>query len=267
MIRVEETKKEMALAFLADLPFTGFEETAEGWKAYLGKELPSESWREELDRLARRIPFQYELSEIPEENWNRQWESHFDPIRVEGFCWVRAPFHPENKSVPYQITISPRMAFGTGHHATTYLMMSAMEDLDWKGSMVLDFGCGTGILAILAHQMGAQYVEGLDISEEAIENSRENASLNGVSLHLREGGLEEAQRSDYDFILANITRNVILGHLDALYNLVKEKGHILFSGVLQSDEELLINSLQAAGLRQLGIYHREGWVCVHVQKV
>jgi len=226
-IWVEESKKELALAFLADLPFTGFEETAEGWKAYVEERNEKKSWLEDLDRLSRQIPFHYALSKIPRENWNREWESHFNPIQVDDFCWIRAPFHPERESLPYQITISPKMAFGTGHHATTYLMMSAMQNLEWKGSTVLDFGCGTGILAILARKMGAQYVEGLDISEEAIHNSQENAALNGVSLHLRQGGLEEAQRSNYDFILANITRNVILEHLAALFNLVENKGHIL----------------------------------------
>lgn len=265
-ILVDSDQKESLLAFLTDLPFTGFEESEEGWKAYLEQGQDLKIVDKRLEQVSQVLSFQYQWEEIQEENWNKVWEAHFSPILIEGFCWVRAPFHPERTDVAYQITIHPKMAFGTGHHATTYLMMVAMQGVSMEGKQVLDFGCGTGILAILAKKMGANYVEGIDISVDAYRNSLENASLNQTDLSLAQGGFEQAKLPTYDLILANITRNVIIAHLPTLYNRLAPEGEILFSGVLKQDEHLLLNELDSIGFSITNRTQQDKWICLQVRK-
>lgn len=265
-IQVADDQKEMLLAFLAELSFSGFEETPEGWKGFVepGKEL--DQLESDLIEVQKRIPFSYRFQELPVVNWNETWEANFSPIQVGDFCWIRAPFHPENPQVPYQITILPKMAFGTGHHETTSMMIASMKSIQIQDRTVLDFGCGTGILAILAKKMGAQLVEGIDISQEAYQNSLENAALNSVDIQFRVGSLEIAGRQRYDVILANITRNVILEHLHALYKRTSKGGEIVFSGILLIDEPILTKELLEIGFTLIELQAKNKWICLRAKK-
>lgn len=206
----ENTDGEILLAMLGNYPFEVFEEDSGLINAFLPGNISPESLFEDLTTLALSFPFSYEVENLPEENWNIQWESNFSPIKINDFCYVRADFHPPVLGFKHELVITPRMAFGTGHHETTFMMMEAMESIHFKDKQVFDFGCGTGILAILASKLGARKVIALDIEEPAVENSIENAKLNGVGAQMEVfgGDLNAVSLADQDIILANINRNV-----------------------------------------------------------
>jgi ribosomal protein L11 methyltransferase len=202
------------------------------------------------------------VENLPEENWNIQWESHFSPISVNDFCYVRADFHPSVTGFKHELVITPRMAFGTGHHETTYMMMEAMENIPFKDTFVFDFGCGTGILAILAVKLGAKKVIALDIEEPAVENAIDNATLNGVGdyIDVFAGDLKAVSLSGQDVILANINRNVILDELPTLKNQLSPFGLLLISGILWSDWDLIMDKASSQGLNLVSKNQKGDWM-------
>lgn len=249
-------QKEIFLALLSDLPFDTFEETENGWDAYLPVIAEPTDLASKLEDLKDPYPFSVEIEKIPSQNWNAVWESNFQPILVDDFCGIRAEFHPPIEGVQYELIIHPRMAFGTGHHETTYMMMQAMRQLSIKGARVFDYGCGTGILAILAAKMGAGLVEAVDIEEESYENTLENAKINHVTtVNAYCGDIHAAPAGPYQIILANINRNVILDSLSALYQMLAPAGALLVSGILQADAALVI-----AAANEAGFHHRQDWM-------
>ncbi len=262
-ISVPAPVREIALAFLAELPFDSFEETPGGLNAYLPAGESLEDVESRVAEIGAQLAFRFSRSFIPAKNWNAEWEASFQPIRIGNFCEVRASFHPPAAGVAHELVINPRMAFGTGHHATTFLMMEQMEKEAFSGASVLDFGCGTGILAILAEKLGASDIDAVDIEGPAYENTLENASLNGAS-HIKayHGGLSAVPERAYQFILANINRNVILNSLRALYGRLAPGGVLLVSGILFADEGLAVERAEETGLKLSARARKEEWCCL-----
>lgn len=227
-------------AFLAGQPFDTFQETDKGLDAYLPAHLDDGAVAQFVDGLKERFPFSYQVETIGNQNWNQLWESHFETVLVPGFCGIRADFHPPFDGVQHEIIINPKMAFGTGHHATTYMVMQAMEGLDFSGKSVLDYGCGTGILAILAAKLGSDDLDAIDIEEAAYHNALENIQRNDTP-HIRchKGLLQDLPMRQYDSILANINRNVILESLPTLYGMLAPGGVLVTSGYVEADKELM----------------------------
>ena len=255
---------ELLLAFIQDLPFDSFELEEKILQAYIPAKDDTEEMRKNLDNLKERVDFNYRQSVIPYQNWNTVWESNFSPIRVGDFCGIRTDFHPPfDPPVTHEIQIQPKMAFGTGHHATTWMVIDQMAKLDFKDKKVLDYGCGTGILAILAEKMGATALDAVDIEPPAIENTLEHITLNNCTrITTYEGTLDQLAQNRYQIILANINRNVILKSLPTLYNQLEKGGYLLISGFIQQDTDLLQNTTQQQGFTLQEIQTRENWICM-----
>jgi len=195
------------------------------------------------------------------------WESNFQPIQIHDFCAIRADFHPANTSVKHEIVIHPKMAFGTGHHETTFMMMSTMETIPFANKKVLDYGCGTGILAILAAKLEADTVQAIDIDPLSYENTLENIEKNqSEGIHTMLGELEKMSDSDFDIILANINRNVIIANLPTLFSKLRPDGLLLISGILQTDETLVTSHIKNAGFLVLDTLNKGEWLCIKLKK-
>jgi ribosomal protein L11 methyltransferase len=202
---------------------------------------------------------------IVDQNWNAQWESSFDPIIVDDQCLIRAPFHAVEKDYPFTITIEPKMSFGTGHHATTHLIVSAMLPMDCSGKTVLDMGCGTGVLAILAEMRGSNQIDAIDIDEWAYENTLENIERNACK-HIRtiQGGAEAIPAdARYDLILANINRNILTRDMHFYVKHMNPGASILFSGFYESDQPEIRTTAEALGLTFVSANLRNEWTMMH----
>ncbi|MFN7831847.1 MAG: 50S ribosomal protein L11 methyltransferase [Bacteroidota bacterium] len=261
-IKCDAETAEVLVAFLAEAPFDTFEENEQGLSAYL----PARAGTQEAEALLNELQdqFSYEWSKefIPGQNWNELWESNFQPVIVNDFCAVRADFHAPIPEVKWELVINPKMAFGTGHHETTWQCMAAMEQLPMEGTRLLDFGCGTGILAILASKLGASEIEAVDIEDESYRNTLENSEANGVSnVIARCGTLDAVQGRDFDGVLANINRHVILDALPRLADMTKPGSWLLVSGILLSDEQVVTAAARAAGYELSWFGSRGNWLC------
>ncbi len=258
---------EIVMAELGDLPFDTFEETPAGLNAYI--RVPDcEEWvEEEIATLQLQYNFTFERKFVAHRNWNAEWESNFQPIIVGNFCSVRASFHAPILSVKHDLVIDPKMAFGTGHHETTYMMMQLMENIDFSNKKVFDYGCGTGILAILAEKLGANNLDAVDIERPSYESTIENAEINGCS-HIKavHGTLDDIKTGDYDVIFANINRNIILASLPRLAEQLAKNGILLLSGILQQDEDIVKEGVEAANLKFDSLESRGKWLALKVEK-
>ncbi|MFN8243243.1 MAG: 50S ribosomal protein L11 methyltransferase [Ferruginibacter sp.] len=257
-------QSELLLALLADAGFEGFEEEEQTLKAFLPKDQFNQ---EDFDAILEKVPVSYVWEEVKPQNWNAIWEAGFEPIRVGHFAGIRAGFHAPLGGLQHEIIITPKMSFGTGHHATTYLMMEQLSALDLKNKSVVDFGTGTGVLAILAEKMGAREVLALDNDDWSIENAKENLQENQCR-HIR---VEKADAlpadMKFDIILANINLNVILQSLPAILAASHADTLILLSGFLQTDEVQLFRALAGAGLLCNSITQKGEWICVNVKQL
>ncbi len=258
------TTSEILIAYLAEAGFDSFEETPSGLSAY-ATESASDTWHAVLKALRVQYPFTYTSEVLEEKNWNEVWEGQFEPIRMEDRLLIRASFHAADPSVAQEIVIDPKMAFGTGHHATTYMMcerlMAYFAGDRGRTVRVLDYGSGTGVLAILAKRLGAAAVDAVDIEVAAHESTLENAATNGVALDaVVRGELHDVPiGKPYDLIVANINRNVLLETGRALYDRLAVGGTALMSGVLARDEDLLVDHLRGVGFRHRATFTREDW--------
>lgn len=258
-IEATEAIREILIAELAGIGYDGFEESDGILKAYL----PASDFNQsELDILLNKYDVKYSKSIIKKQNWNEVWESNFEPVRVDDFVGIRAGFHPSFDNVAHEIIITPKMSFGTGHHATTYMVMKLMEEIDFHGTTVFDFGTGTGILAILAEKLGAKAVVAVDNDDWCIENASENISIN----HCNRIDIEKVDKmsSDrkYDIILANINRHIILDNLGALKGSIEENGQLILSGLLKSDEHEILEACSALELHHKKTLERNGWIAL-----
>jgi ribosomal protein L11 methyltransferase len=260
---------DIIIAELAELPFDTFEEEGDTVLAYMPEKEWSDDVQTVLDDLQTAYGWRAERHFIEQQNWNAVWEANFQPIIVRDFCAVRASFHQPIDDVRFDLVIDPKMAFGTGHHETTYMMMDLMSRYDsekpFKDAKVFDYGCGTGILAILAAKLGATKVDAVDIEHESYLSTIENAELN-VTPEVQSifGTLDDVNGAGYDYILANINRNVIIPSLSRLYE--QADGLIFFSGILERDADLVITAAQQQGFTHLHTEHRADWVAIVMQK-
>ncbi len=250
------------IAYLASAPFDTFEENELGMAAYLPAKADMEAAEAALSDLEKRFQFSWSKTFIPGQNWNEIWESNFHPVVVDDFCAVRADFHKPITGVKWELVINPKMAFGTGHHETTWQCIAAMAKLPLQGARVLDFGCGTGILAILASKLGAAELEAVDIEEESYRNTIENCAVNGISnVTTRCGTLDAVEGRGFDGIFANINRHIILATLPQMAALLKPGGWLLVSGILLDDEAVVTDAATAAGFEQQWFTQRGNWLC------
>ena len=205
---------------------------------------------------------------MEDKNWNEEWEKGHQAVLVEyngGSVWVRAPFHPHRDDVSYELIIEPKMSFGTAHHPTTYMMLSYVAELDMQGKRVLDMGCGTAVLGILAKMRGASYVEGVDIDEWAFNNARENAATNNVEITLKLGDATTLQGC-FDIIIANINRNILLADMERYAAVLNAGGTLLLSGFYEADETALVARAKELGMTLKNKKNRDGWSALQLVK-
>lgn len=252
-------QNEMIIAMLADMGFNGFEEGNHVLKAFI-EETKFDNGRVEALAIINDLP--YTVSLIEQQNWNALWERSFKPVVIGAFAAVRAEFHEPVKNVLHEIIITPKMSFGTGHHATTHMMIEQMSSLDFTNKVVLDFGTGTGVLAILAQKMGAGSVDAIDNDEWSIDNARENIANNNASHVTLQMAETIALNRKYDIILANINLNVILQNMPVIAKLCKPGALILLSGFLISDEAAIKDALHANKIGFRSLVQQKDWICV-----
>lgn len=247
-------QQEELIALLDDYNPSGFEQTDDMLKAYF-----EEACFEQEEILQILKGYNYTINQVDEQNWNQVWEQNFHPVIVGDFCAVRAHFHEPIKNVTHEIIITPKMSFGTGHHATTYMMMKQMQEMGFQGKTVFDFGTGTGILAILAEKLGATEITAIDVDEWSIENAKENFERNGCS-NITVSLSSILPDKEYDVVLANINRNVILAYIEQLIQIVKRGGQVLLSGLLVADEEAIEAAIIQQKLQLIRRAERQGWI-------
>lgn len=240
---------DILLAELGELAFDSFVETEEGLSAYIQVNDDTADLLNDVYILNNpEFKVSYVTEEIEQVNWNEEWEKNFEPINVDDLCYVRAPFH-ETKNAPYEIVIEPKMSFGTGHHETTFMMMKHLLNIDVTDMEVLDMGCGTAILAILALMKGAKHADAIDIDNWCYLNSIENAERNNITnINVYEGDAEllADKTNKYDLVIANINRNILLNDMEAYAKTLKTGGIILFSGFYTED----ITAIEEAANKQ-----------------
>ena len=256
---------EILVAYLSELDFESFEDVKEGVRAYIKENDFNFSDIESIcSQLDCKIDIKHKV--IKQKNWNAKWESDFQPITIGSKCGVRADFH-EPLEVEYEIIITPKMSFGTGHHATTFGMMEAMLSLDFQEKRVLDMGCGTAVLAILAHQLGSKEIDAIDIEEWAYNNSLENISMNGSSnIVVHKGGKEKIE-GVFDIILANINRNILIKDMNVYSSHLNENGLILFSGFYEQDLDLIKHEANLQRLKYIDHNSKNNWVTAKFKKL
>ena len=263
-----QSNSEIILGLLTAYPFESFEEHDGYMIAYIPEDECDAETHNDIHETINRFDIAYTIDTIKPQNWNALWEASFEPVIVDDFCVVRADFHDKPEQVKYDIVINPKMAFGTGHHETTYMMMAAMRDFKMNDKSVFDYGCGTGILAVLASKMGSNPIDAIDIEEESYENTLENAALNHVeNIKVACSDLEGFEAKKYDVILANINRNVLLNSADELYNRLNANGIVLISGILDVDEELVTNTYKSSGFEIKKVNSRGYWRCIELYKI
>ena len=268
---------EIVIAELSDMGFEsfsdylpdGFMPGAGSIKCYIPANVEADSSNHtRIQNYLYNEGYPYARVEIQQQNWNAEWESQFEPIAIQGgTCYIRAPFHPVH-SAPYEIVIMPKMSFGTGHHATTYLMAEQMLALDFNGASVLDMGSGTGILSILAAMRGAVVVDAVDIDEWAYENCLENIQTNNVQTVVCPilGDVSAIHGKVYDIILANINRNILLNDMAQYTESLRKGGLLLVSGILDLDVDTLVGHARKLGLTATATNTRDGWAQITFQK-
>lgn len=250
------------IAQLSELQYEGFEEDESQLKAFIPGHLFDES---ALKELGQHLNISYNVSILPDINWNSVWESNFQPVIVDEFCTVRADFHEPAETTQYEIVIAPKMSFGTGHHPTTYMMIQQMAGVDFTNKAVLDFGTGTGVLAILAEKLGAKSVLAIDNDDWCIENAGENLLKNNTTkTHVRKADTAAADTS-FDIILANITRNIIQENFPLFVDHLAEKGILLLSGLLAEDEATILDVSAASGFTLENKLQRTNWICLKLR--
>ena len=230
--------------------------------------IPESQFNErDLEELISKTGMAFTVSSVPIKNWNNIWESEFQPVVVDNFVAIRAGFHKPISGVKYEIIITPKMSFGTGHHETTYMMIQSLQNVNAQKKRIADFGTGTGILAILASKLGASQILAIDHDEWSIRNAEENFLENHVdNVSLLNTGLFPSNDS-WDLILANINKLVILSNIKVISNTLAPGGILITSGYLLEDEADLLNAAENCGLSKLSIQKRNNWLCIAFTKV
>ena len=267
----EDQESDILVAQLSRIGFEGFEEEEQLLLAFIPKTLYDARQLLQTVLTAKALESGepdalFSVEEIEQKNWNEEWERDFQPVVVDDFCAIRAAFHEKIPGVKYDLIITPKMSFGTGHHATTYMMIEAMRSLDFYAEKVLDFGTGTGVLAILAEKLGSVDIRAIDLDDWSIENAAENIAANQavhISLELKDSLAGEGV---FDIILANINLQVILQNLGAFWQHLDDNGVIIASGVLQSDEGQIRQTAAKEGFLMNILFIRDNWMSFSLKK-
>jgi len=255
-----EADRALLIAELLQAGFDSFTEEEDTLLAYIQAGVFRNGMLDDIVYLSDKPEIKVEVRPLEDKNWNKEWESNYQPVTIAGKCHVRAPFHPSLPDMAYEIIIEPKMAFGTAHHETTQLMAGWLLDLNIKGKEVLDMGCGTAILAILANKMGAGNVIGIDNDEWAWRNGTDNFRINDITAGSVFQGDAALIRPDcYDIILANINRNVLVQDMKAYYDGLRKDGILLLSGFYQKDIEAIAASASESGLHLSGSRTLNDW--------
>jgi len=264
-----ETNREILIAKLAESDYDSFTETDDKVEAFIS----SAKFSEEIINQKSLSPYQlfsytYSVETIPNQDWNEVWEkNYFKPLLIDNECLIRAPFHTEYPSARYEIIIEPRMAFGTGNHETTSLMISEILKLNLEDKKVLDMGCGTGVLGILASMKGAKDILAIDIDENAYNVTLENIKSNhNPNMIVKLGGAELLNNETYDYIFANIHRNVLLQDLPAYCSVLNQKGSLIMSGFYFSDLKALQMEAESLGMKFISYQQKNNWVAATFTK-
>lgn len=257
------------MAEISQLSYDSIMETDEGFNAYVTTELFDQN---ELDALLDRYKvaeIEYAKKSVAKENWNAEWEENYDPIVINEKCIVRAAFHEIAQPYTYDIIITPKMSFGTGHHETTSQVLTLQMDLNHQDKKVMDAGCGTGVLSIMAEKRGASQVDSFDIDEWCVENSTENYQLNNCEkCTIQKGSIVEVKLSEtpYDIVIANINKNILLSEMGQYASYLADNGDLLLSGFYTHDLEDIKTSCQDNGLKFQNHITKNNWVAVHFVK-
>jgi len=260
-IEANESQQDILVSLLSDLDAAGFEQTENTLIAYFNEAGFDKATIEDILK-----DYRYQWQKVAEQNWNAVWESNFSPVIINDFCAIRAGFHPPISGVAYELVITPKMSFGTGHHATTYMMIEQMQQLNFSGKKVFDFGTGTGILSVLAEKLGAAHITATDIDEWSIHNASENIKNNGCR-HIDIYQSSVVPEDVFDIVLANINKNVITQNLPALSAATADNGNIVVSGLLASDEGDIVAACRQLPLTLQHKILRQGWLSLLLVKL
>jgi ribosomal protein L11 methyltransferase len=260
---ISTEQSEIAIALLSDMGYEGFEEEENVLTAFIPEKGFDEALLKEILQPYK-LNFSKEI--IAAKNWNEEWEKSFEPVLVDDFCAVRAGFHKPITNVQYEIIITPKMSFGTGHHATTYMMIKSMETIDFKNKSVLDFGTGTGVLAILAEKLGAVNVLAIDNDEWSITNAKENIEINKCAAVVAELKDNLQNLPSFNIVLANINRNVLMDTMEAVSAVTTKNGYVLLSGFYEEDAEMLMGQASNFGLLPVSSTNRNKWCSILLRK-
>ena len=260
---------DILVAQLAEIGFESFCETNQGVQAYIQELEQHSDLLKKVEILNHHgeseITFEHKL--IPQQNWNALWESNFDPVKVGMECMVRAPFHEKHAGFKFDIVIDPKMSFGTGHHDTTMLMIEEVLKLNTVRKRVLDMGCGTAVLAILAAKMNAEKIVAIDNEEWAFRNAMENCATNHCQqILVIHGNASNIPNNSFDYILANINKNVLLADMEHYYTHLSTDGRLLISGFFIHDIPQLKAHAESIGFKLLTQVESNSWACVVFQK-
>jgi ribosomal protein L11 methyltransferase len=260
---------EILMAEIAEAGFDTFMENEKGFEAYVEQnKYDKEKLAAIKDKYTPFTPVVFYQDRIEKKNWNEEWEKNYEPIIVDDTCLIRAAFHKPEKQYPYEIIITPKMSFGTGHHPTTYLMIKSQLAMDHQNKEVMDAGCGTAILSVMASKLGAASVEAFDIDEWSVINGNENAEVNGCkNITIRQGKISELTfRGKKDIILANINKNILLEEMEQYASYLNTNGQLLLSGFYEEDIPDLTEKAAAFGLQPVTSNTREQWASLLLQK-
>lgn len=251
--------QDVLIAQLAEIGYDGFEQDDANIKAYINA---SQFSATDIETLLTEHQLSFTQNTIEQQNWNEVWESNFEPVTIDDFVGVRAHFHQPIVNVEHEIVITPKMSFGTGHHATTYSVMQLMKEIDFTNKTVFDFGTGTGILAILAEQLGAKEILAVDYDDWCIENSNENIAQNNCK-HIQIAKADTAA-TDYPFevVIANINKNIIQDNFDLLHSACSANASIVLSGLLIEDEADILKLAQNKGWHHVKTVTKGAWIAI-----
>lgn len=255
---LSEEQTGIIIAELSVIGFEGFDTTNNVLEAFI----PEDEFEETaLQEICGRYNISAEKNIIAHENWNKLWESNFEPVLADDFCCIRADFHPPAKNVQFDLVINPKMSFGTGHHATTYMMIQLMRDISFREKTVCDFGTGTGVLAILAEKMGAVSLLAVDYDEQCMINAAENIAENGCD-RIQPEQHNRLPDGKWDIILANINLNVLCDNMSAFNNSLTTGGMLLLSGILETDVPAITQVMNENNLKINKLLTRNGWSAI-----
>ncbi len=259
--------REILVAELAEFGFESFVDTEDGLEAYIQETDFNENDILQISLLSNdEFKIEYTINKIAQQNWNEEWEKSFNPIFVDGKCMIRAPFHEKPKGEVIDIIIEPKMSFGTGHHETTHLIVSRLLNLNLANKTVLDMGCGTGILAILAKKRNCGKVLAIDNDEWAYTNAVENCERNNVDIEVVLGDVNQIKTNKFDIIIANINRNILLRDMHFYADALNVSGLLLLSGFFSVDREVLINEAHRLGLEATFENNKNEWTLLEFVK-